>query len=124
MAKRLKLPNKVRDRLLAWAETPEPDAQTGRKQFARTLYRARPSALSDRLKLAVARADTNQARFHRLLDQTVSWRRPEFPVSGKDLLKKGLLPGPEVSHRLAQLEEKWVESDFKLKKADLLKPQI
>ncbi len=124
LSTRLKLPNKVRDRLLAWAETPEPEPQTGRKQFARTLYRAKPSALADRLKLAVAREDENQAKFHRLLDQTVSWRRPEFPVSGKDLLKKGMLPGPEVSQKLAELEDQWVDSDFKLKKRELLATRI
>lgn len=119
-AKRLKLPNKVRDRLLDWAATPEADAQAKRKDFAKTLYRGNVSAITDRLKIAVSRAGKNQPKFHRLLDQVTSYRRPEFPVSGKDLIKKGVPQGREISVRLAELENAWVESDFKLKRQDLL----
>ena len=120
LAKRLKLPNKVRDRLLAWAATPEPDAQTKRKDFAKTLYRGNVPAITDRLKIAVSRAGKNQPKFHRLLDQITSYRRPEFPVRGADLIKKGIPQGRDISDKLSELEDAWVESDFKLKKPELL----
>ncbi|MGI9355905.1 MAG: CCA tRNA nucleotidyltransferase [Rhizobiaceae bacterium] len=120
LTKRLKLPNKVRDRLLDWAATPEPDAQERRKEFAKTLYRGNATAITDRLKLAVCRDGKNQSRFHRLLDQATTYRRPQFPVSGKDLIIKGIPQGREISDRLSELEDEWVESGFTLKKQELL----
>lgn len=44
---------------------------------------------------------------------------PEFPVTGTDLLKLGLA-GKEIGSTLLQLEEIWINSDFKLNKAELL----
>lgn len=44
---------------------------------------------------------------------------PKFPVTGTDLLKLGLA-GKEIGSKLLQLEEIWINSDFKLNKAELL----
>lgn len=41
-----------------------------------------------------------------------SWQRPRLPVSGRDLLARGLAPGPEVARRLLQFEREWVASGF------------
>lgn len=45
---------------------------------------------------------------------------PVFPVTGKDLLSKGVGRGPEVGDLLSQLEKIWIGSDFSLTKTGLL----
>lgn len=43
-----------------------------------------------------------------------------LPVSGKDLVARGMQPGPELGAILQQLERKWVESGFTLDPESLL----
>ena len=43
-----------------------------------------------------------------------------LPVSGKDLIKQGIEPGPQLGAALAALEQKWVESEFTLDREMLL----
>lgn len=47
-----------------------------------------------------------------LLDVARYWQAPEFPLSGDDLMKAGIPPGPNMGKKLKELEEKWVDSDF------------
>ena len=44
----------------------------------------------------------------------------EFPVSGDDLIAKGMKPGPELGKTLTDLRNKWKQSDFKATKKDLI----
>ncbi|MEK7802719.1 MAG: CCA tRNA nucleotidyltransferase [Pseudomonadota bacterium] len=45
---------------------------------------------------------------------------PVFPVTGKDLLKKGIKSGPQIGIILKKLERRWIQSGFKLTKQDML----
>lgn len=47
-----------------------------------------------------------------LLDVARYWQATEFPLSGDDLMKAGIPPGPNMGKKLKELEEKWVDSDF------------
>ena len=76
-----------------------------RHALARELDRGHESA-AERLRQQLALAD--------------GWKRPIFPVSGKDLVARGAEPGPEVGKRLKELEERWVESGFSLSRDALL----
>jgi len=116
---RLKLSNKIRDRLKAWADTPDPDALK-QGEFEQWLYWQNNQAVSDRLHLAIAREGDNSKKFIRQLKWQSRWKKPKFPVRGQDLLDGGMKPGPKVSKRLKALETRWVESGFALGKADLL----
>ena len=40
------------------------------------------------------------------------WQRPKLPASGKDLIARGIAPGPEVARRLAAFERAWVAAGF------------
>ncbi|PZN92947.1 MAG: polynucleotide adenylyltransferase [Alphaproteobacteria bacterium] len=40
------------------------------------------------------------------------WQRPRLPVGGRDLLARGLAPGPAVAARLAHFEQLWVAAGF------------
>ncbi len=45
-------------------------------------------------------------------DLPTQWPIPVFSISGKDILAKGVAPGPEVSKILKAIEEEWIDADF------------
>ncbi len=120
LAHRLKVSNKVRDRLKAWADTPEPDVSLEQAKFEQWLYWQNHQAVSERLHLAIAREGDNTKKFIRQLKWLGRWKKPKFPVRGQDLLDAGMKPGPKVSERLKELETRWVVSGFTLGKDELL----
>lgn len=125
LAIRLKFSNAERERLVAWAESATPAAGIDAATFGRSLYRAAPGGVADRLRLAVAGArgagKAIEARaLRRLLTRTLDYERPEFPLKGKDLVDKGIPPGPEVGRKLKRLEDAWIESGFTLGRKQLL----
>jgi tRNA nucleotidyltransferase/poly(A) polymerase len=48
------------------------------------------------------------------------WPAPEFAISGEDLIARGFKPGPALGKTLRELEERWIASDFKLARDELL----
>ena len=46
---------------------------------------------------------------------------PNFPVTGADLIAKGMNPGPEMGAKLGQLKQQWKQSNFTATKDELLK---
>ncbi|MCV6574142.1 MAG: CCA tRNA nucleotidyltransferase [Cohaesibacter sp.] len=55
-----------------------------------------------------------------LVQALQSWERPVFPLTGKDLIKAGVKPGPQLGQYLSECERRWIESEFRLGKSDLL----
>lgn len=49
-----------------------------------------------------------------------SWDVPQFPVTARDLLALGMGEGPAIGERLRQLEARWVESGYRLRRDELL----
>jgi tRNA nucleotidyltransferase/poly(A) polymerase len=49
-----------------------------------------------------------------------AWDVPTLPVAGKDLIKNGMKPGPEMGQMLARLEKLWVQSDYQKTQEQLL----
>jgi|13_taG_2_1085334.scaffolds.fasta_scaffold00034_8 tRNA nucleotidyltransferase (CCA-adding enzyme) len=45
---------------------------------------------------------------------------PNFPLTGADLIAKGMKPGPEMGATLNKLKQQWKASNFKATKQDLL----
>jgi poly(A) polymerase len=45
---------------------------------------------------------------------------PKFPVSGGDLVKAGMKPGPKLGAELERLERSWIASSFRLSRDELL----
>ena len=48
-----------------------------------------------------------------LLDVAKYWVAPVFPITGNDLMEKGYTQGLELGAKLKELEEEWIERDFK-----------
>ena len=55
-----------------------------------------------------------------MLQHLESIEVPTFPITGKDLIAKGMKPGPALGSELERLETKWIGSNFKLNRAQLL----
>ena len=127
---RLKLANAERARLEQWADAALPVPDFDSLDFARLLYWGNPTALADRLKLALAAARAlaanddremmKAAGYSRLLDFALGWKKPVFPLKGADLLAAGVAAGPDVGARLKAAELKWADGGFTLSKTDLL----
>jgi poly(A) polymerase len=45
------------------------------------------------------------------------WQRPRLPVSGGELIKMGLEPGPVVARTIQAIEEEWLRAGFPADKA-------
>lgn len=48
-----------------------------------------------------------------IIDIARYWQAPQFEISGKDLMERGIRAGPELGKKLKSLEEDWIKSDFK-----------
>jgi tRNA nucleotidyltransferase (CCA-adding enzyme) len=54
-------------------------------------------------------------------DLNVDAEVPDFPITGADLIAKGMNPGPEMGAKLNLLKQQWKQSNFTATKDDLLK---
>lgn len=130
MSERLRLSKQEAAFLAEWASLPKIPEKIAATAFRRMLYRSGKGGVIVRLKLqlsivrAKAEGDTELmpevARLSALLREAESWSRPVFPLSGADVLAKGVSPGPRVGELLSRLEEEWVASDFIAEKPALL----
>lgn len=109
IGKRLKLSTQDALRLgVMLAREPVMDLTGGAAAWRAGLYRLGRKLYADRLLLAVdAPGDWRAA-----LALAESWVRPELPVSGGDVLKLGLAPGPRVGALVTAVENWWIAGDF------------
>ncbi|MCA1490842.1 CCA tRNA nucleotidyltransferase [Sinorhizobium alkalisoli] len=130
MASRLRLSKAEAAYLVRFAEAPEIAAALPDAALDRALYRHDAEGTIARLKLSLAsarrKAETDPAflaetaAFQRLLARAEKWRRPAFPLTGADVLKAGVAPGPQVGTLLSQLENFWIERNFSVDRATLV----
>ncbi len=86
------------------------------------LYHIGAEAWRDIVQVAWARADAemDDSLWKDLLDLPERWPIPVLPVSGRDLIAAGMVPGPEMGATLRNLEDWWVASGFTPGKQELL----
>lgn len=64
-------------------------------------------------------AITNMEPLHRAVLET--WEVPTFPVTGYDLIRAGMKPGPVYGHTLDKLRLKWADSGYTMSREELMK---
>ena len=101
IAGRLKLSNAARRRLQGTAE-----AEPVPKDPRALAYRIGGAATLDRLLL------DGDPRAGQWTGPLRDYQPPRLPVSGRDLIAMGVVPGPEVSRGLAEVERRWIDSGF------------
>ena len=122
VAARLKLSNADTARLIALAGN-EPDVHAGSspRDLRRALYHHGKDLVSAALLAVWARADDGEAGPWRdLLQNAAAWTPQTFPITGADVLARGVAPGPEVGRLLAATEAWWIDEAFKPTREDVL----
>jgi poly(A) polymerase len=112
VARRLKLSNDEKDRLVRAARCDAPLADLARASaFRRILYRHGADVIRDNLLLDGAKDGAHAAPVD-LLAEVDAYVRPVMPVSGDDILAAGVASGPAVGAAMRKLEAAWIDSDF------------
>ena len=119
----LRLTNAEMKRLEAIMGHSAPHPSLRDKERRAVLYRLGAPLWRDMVRLAWAQSKERPSAkaWAGLLAFADEWAIPRFPLSGQDLLARGLKPGPEVGHELARLEDWWIASDFTENKDTLLR---
>ena len=120
-AKRLRLSNAVRRRLLcAVPDDVAVDGAMSEAALRRAIYLLGAATVRDRLKLARAAGLTSDAPWSDLLVLTETWPRPAFPLVGEDVKAAGVPEGPRLGRFLGLVEDWWIDNDFASDRAALL----
>ena len=114
LARRLKLSNDERDRLVAalnvGAEI-KPDLTP--RAVRALVYRIGREAFIDRARLAWAKDGlARSTEWRALVEIAATWERPKLPLSGEDVTALGVPRGPKVGQVIRAVEDWWVEADF------------
>jgi poly(A) polymerase len=121
LRERLKLTNAEVERLasLSTHSPPTPNLRPGERE--RVLYRMGEQAFRDGVRVAWARSNDHidDMKWQELLQLAQTWKRPQFPVRGSDLVTRGLT-GPAVGETLRRLEDWWIASGFTPGREELL----
>jgi poly(A) polymerase len=115
LARRLKLSNEERDRLVgALGRDERITSYASMREVRRALYRLGAETFQDRAKLAWASADVSKAasQWQALLALAQTWVRPKLPLSGDDVMAAGAPPGPKVGEVMREVEAWWIDADF------------
>lgn len=111
IAETLKLTNAERGRLLAASDARSAFDVTSEENIRRQIYEIGNDRASDRI-LIDWEPGIEEGLWHRAFEIATSWLRPTFPLAGRDLIKLGINPGPELGTRLAEIEAWWIAGDF------------
>lgn len=115
LATRLRLSNRDRYRLLQLAEPRAPfSPYLSVREARRLLYLWGTREFRDRVFLHWSEDGqrSNTIAWRALLALADAWTRPEFPLSGRDIIDAGICEGPLVGRVLTELEEWWIANDF------------
>ena len=116
---RLRLANQEAERLSAMTRPLPPGATINGTKLGEALYRNGATTVADMLLLAAADRLIEYSELQSLLNITTTWQPPVFPLGGGDLVALGLTPGPDLGRLLDQLEQYWIDHDFRPSRADL-----
>lgn len=79
-----------------------------------------PAALSEGVDVAAILAGWTDAGRSAVLEELRALDVPRFPLGGKDLIARGIAPGPQLGAELHRLEQLWIDSRFALDRDELL----
>ncbi|MDR3496378.1 MAG: CCA tRNA nucleotidyltransferase [Ancalomicrobiaceae bacterium] len=123
LAERMRLSNAMRDRMVAAIDLSKTVGDDCDERAVRALvFKAGNQRTRDCLLVAACRptAEKLQLRLPDLIVYAASFQRPHLPVNGRDLIRHGLVPGPDVGAAIATLSERWIDSDFTLDRDRLI----
>ena len=112
IAKSLKLSKKLQRAITTRLPAPSAvDLFQGEKDIRALAYRTSVEAARD---IALLFADDDA--LPEMLARLQNWQPPVFPMTGGDLIERGLKPGPIVARTLASIEQAWIDNGFAAEK--------
>ncbi len=119
---RLKLTNAEMARARALSSAGEPSPSLRPAERKAVLYQLGRQAYKDSIRIAWAasRVPIKDAGWKKLLLFEKDAALPQFPVSGADLIARGMKPGPAMGRTLRALEDWWIAAGFPDEKEQLL----
>ena len=120
---RLKLTNAEMARLKALSSAGEPSPSLRPRERRAVLYQLGRQAYKDSIRIAWAasKVPIKDAGWKKLLQFEKDATLPEFPVSGADLIARGIKPGPAMGLTLKALEDWWIAAGFPEDKEQVLR---
>ncbi len=112
-----------RARLIALSDLPAAfNRDLDLSEQRRLLYRLGSERFRDLRLLGWALQDKieSETTYPAMLKDAHEWNAPDFPVTGVDVLALGVEEGPKVGGLLREVEDWWIERDFKPDRAALL----
>jgi poly(A) polymerase len=91
-----------------------------RAELEKLVYRHGNQAVADQLFLIFSAPEEPPEGWGGAIAHALSFDAPVFPLTGADLKRAGIAAGPEMGDTLRRLEEAWIDSRFRLSKADSL----
>ena len=84
------------------------------REVRKFLYRMDRERFRDRIFLRWAEDAkmSNAIQWRALLELANVWERPEFPLTGRDVMQAGVPEGPLVGQILNEVEDWWIDADF------------
>ncbi len=113
-ARRLKLSNEERDRLVAaLGDDVKITSYMSLREMRRAIYKLGNEVFRDRVMLAWAKAGGEKAQQWRaLVAHGQMWTPPKLPLSGDEVMGAGVPAGPKVGVILREVEDWWIDADF------------
>ena len=114
MARRLKLSNDERDRLVAaLGDDVKLTSYMSLREMRRAIYRLGAAAFHDRIMLAWAEAgQAKTQQWRALVAHGQMWTPPKLPLSGEEVMAAGVPAGPKVGLVMREVEAWWIDADF------------
>ena len=115
LARRLKLSNEERERLVAaLGDEPRLVSYMSMREVRRALYRLGAETFVDRAMLAWAQEGVGKSapQWRALIELAKTWVRPVLPLSGDDVMAAGVPVGPKIGEVLREVENWWIDADF------------
>ena len=113
LARQLKWSNDEQGRFAAWGSASlDPTMFADTAATRRAIYQTGQATVID---WALSEGHDDIVRMVKAADPL-----PHFPLRGQDLVAAGLKPGPHIGAWLSDLENWWIESDFKASRIDVL----
>jgi poly(A) polymerase len=114
LARRLKLSNEERDRLVAaLGNDVKITSYMSLREMRRAIYTIGNAAFRDRVMLAWAAAGGEKAQAWRaLLAHAQMWKPPRLPLTGDEVMAAGVPAGPKVGEVMREVEAWWIDADF------------
>ena len=126
VAKKLRLTNRLRDDMICLVDAARSIQTLSEESLQRLAYRyGKDMAVNLALLARVdRRVDTDLTELSMMLYNLDHWPLPIFPISGRDLLDRGMKPGPDMGEALSALEEIWIDSGFQVGRTELLTSKL